>query len=161
VLSPAPEHITDLHTPRPSVAHRCEASAEEEEEEEDLQENTEGHLQIYPEGRAFQCHPGLGTYTLTLPSNREKEKEREGGDRRRSESRLLTEEVEELQRLVHIHRELKVSAEPHLLHHLHECTQCCLCCEHAIIVITVQAPKNMDLNIPRRFLIQTLLELHR
>lgn len=122
--SPPPERITDLQTPRPSVAHRCEASAEEEEEE-DLQENTEGHLQIYPEGRAFQCHPGLGTYTLTLPSNREeKEKEREGGDRqRRIESRLLTEEVEELRRLVHIHRELKVSAKPHLLHHLHKCTR--------------------------------------
>ncbi|KAG7273202.1 hypothetical protein CRUP_018006 [Coryphaenoides rupestris] len=95
------------HLQLAAILTRCEASAEEEEEE-DLQENTEGHLQIYPEGRAFQCHPGLGTYTLTLPAHREKEKEREGGDRRRSESRLLREEVEELRRLVHIHRELKV-----------------------------------------------------
>ncbi|XP_059917149.1 A-kinase anchor protein 13 isoform X1 [Gadus macrocephalus] len=81
---------------------RCETSAE------DIQEGSEGWLQVYPEGRALQCHPGLGTHTLTLPARQEKESEEvERGDGQRGESRLLKGEVEELRRLVQIHREQK------------------------------------------------------
>ncbi|CAL8262799.1 unnamed protein product [Merluccius merluccius] len=68
---------------------------------------SEGCLQIYPEGRAFQCHPGLGTYTLTLPAHQEEREEGEEGEGQRSENRLLKDEVEELRRLVQIHREQK------------------------------------------------------
>ncbi|CAL8357843.1 unnamed protein product [Lota lota] len=78
-------------------------------------EESEGWLHVYPEGRVLQCHPVLGTYTLTLPTHRGKEKEREEGARaegQRSESRVLKDEVEELRRLVQIHREQKEPEQP-------------------------------------------------
>ena len=104
-LNPPPEPSPDLPPPPSSFGvRRCETSAE------GIQEGSEGWLQVYPEGQALQCHPGLGTHTLTLPARQEKESEEvERGDGQRRESRLLKGEVEELRRLVQIHREQKVS----------------------------------------------------
>ena len=140
--NPIPEPSTDLPPPPPSSfgVGRCEVSAE------DIQEDSEGWLQVYPEGLALQCHLGLGTYTLTLPARqgkkkekdkdkkKEKDKREEGvsGDRQRCESRLLKDEVEELRRLVQIHKEQKVRSRylSHMfliLYTFLHCVQCKVC----------------------------------
>lgn len=54
----------------------------------------------------FQHHANLGTYTLTFPGlhRREGEAETQSG-----EDRCLQEEVKELRRLIHLHRDKKAS----------------------------------------------------
>ncbi|XP_074533166.1 uncharacterized protein LOC141796122 isoform X2 [Halichoeres trimaculatus] len=85
----------------------------------------EPQQQVYPEGRAFRHHADLGTYTLTLPALHEGEKEAEPGSREH-----LQEEVEELRRLIHRHRDTQGSSATHTVTHtplhpvcgLHACT---------------------------------------
>ncbi|XP_041652156.1 uncharacterized protein LOC121515446 isoform X2 [Cheilinus undulatus] len=60
------------------------------------------HLVIYPECRVFQRHSDLGTYTLTLPMLHQ----RQEGAETKSQG-PLQEEVEELRRLIHLHRDTK------------------------------------------------------
>ncbi|XP_070828035.1 A-kinase anchor protein 13-like [Chaetodon trifascialis] len=65
-------------------------------------------LHFYPEGRVFQHHANLGTYTLTFPGLRQ----REGGvETQSSEDCCLQEEVKELRRLIHLHRDKKGSSD--------------------------------------------------
>lgn len=70
----------------------------------DVQVEPKDQLLFFPGGRVFQHHSNLGTYTLTFPGLREAEAgtERSGGCR-------LQEEVEELRRLIQLHRDKKVS----------------------------------------------------
>ncbi|XP_058500658.1 A-kinase anchor protein 13 isoform X2 [Solea solea] len=72
------------------------------EETGDIQLKPKEQLHFYPEGKVFQRHADLGTYTLTLLGQRQ----REGGADSREDHRLQ-EEVEELRRLIQIHRDAK------------------------------------------------------
>uniref|UniRef100_UPI003AAC7CA6 A-kinase anchor protein 13 n=1 Tax=Centroberyx gerrardi TaxID=166262 RepID=UPI003AAC7CA6 len=71
----------------------------------DLQAEPEDRLHIYPGGRAFQHHPSLGTYTLTLPGHQESVG---GGETESSISCCLQEEVKELRGLIQLHRSKKL-----------------------------------------------------
>ncbi|XP_034541586.1 A-kinase anchor protein 13 [Notolabrus celidotus] len=82
----------------------------------------ESQQQVYPESRVFRHHANLGTYTLTLPALHRKEKRAEPGSREH-----LWEEVEQLRRLIHGHRDTKGSSGvcgPSAATHtsLHACT---------------------------------------
>ncbi|XP_071401894.1 uro-adherence factor A-like, partial [Centroberyx affinis] len=63
---------------------------------------------LYPGGRAFQHHPSLGTYTLTLPGHQESVG---GGETESSRSRCLQEEVKELRGLIQLHRSKKGNSD--------------------------------------------------
>lgn len=72
----------------------------------DVQVETKEQPHFYTEGRVFQHHAKLGTYTLTFPDLHQ----REGGAETKSgEDFCLQEEVKELRRLIHLHRDRKVS----------------------------------------------------
>lgn len=62
-------------------------------------------LHFYPVGRVFQHHANLGTYTLTFPSHHQRDG---GSETQSSEGYCLQEEVNELRRLIHLHRDKKV-----------------------------------------------------
>ncbi|XP_044047786.1 A-kinase anchor protein 13-like isoform X3 [Siniperca chuatsi] len=59
---------------------------------------------FYPEGRVFQHHAELNTYTLTFPGLHQGEG---GADTQSSADCCLQEEVKELRRLIHHHRDKK------------------------------------------------------
>ncbi|XP_038563070.1 A-kinase anchor protein 13-like isoform X3 [Micropterus salmoides] len=70
----------------------------------DVQVETKEQPHFYTEGRVFQHHAKLGTYTLTFPDLHQ----REGGAETKSgEDFCLQEEVKELRRLIHLHRDRK------------------------------------------------------
>ncbi|XP_027134513.1 A-kinase anchor protein 13-like isoform X5 [Larimichthys crocea] len=63
---------------------------------------------FYPEGRVFQHHSTLGTYTLTFPSLHQKEA---GAETQSSQDCCLQEEVKELRRLIRLHRDKKANSD--------------------------------------------------
>nr|XP_029131239.1 A-kinase anchor protein 13-like isoform X2 [Labrus bergylta] len=63
-----------------------------------VEEEPEEQVLSYPEGRVFRRHANLGTYTLTV--------QREEGAEPESREHLQ-DEVEELRRLIHLHRDTK------------------------------------------------------
>ncbi|KAM7003448.1 uncharacterized protein LKV04_004500 [Tautogolabrus adspersus] len=67
-----------------------------------VEEEPKEQVLSYPEGRAFRHHANLGTYTLTLPVLHQRE---EGAEPESREH--LQDEVEELRRLIHLHRDTK------------------------------------------------------
>ncbi|KAI3371769.1 hypothetical protein L3Q82_024322 [Scortum barcoo] len=78
------------------------------------QHETSSNVQVeskehfYPEGRVFRHHENLSTYTLTFPSLHQTEG---GAEAQSSEDCCLQEEVKELRRLIHLHREKKGNSE--------------------------------------------------
>ncbi|XP_059191879.1 A-kinase anchor protein 13 [Centropristis striata] len=61
-------------------------------------------LHFCPEGRVFQHHANLGTYSLTFPGLHQRE---EGAESQSSDECCLQEEVKELRRRIHLHRDRK------------------------------------------------------
>ncbi|XP_051239077.1 A-kinase anchor protein 13 isoform X3 [Dicentrarchus labrax] len=88
------QKLVDLFT-------QCETSP-------NLQVEPKQQLHFYPEGRVFQHHASLGTYTLTFPSLNEREV---GAETQSSEGCCLQEELTELRRLIHLHRNTKGNSD--------------------------------------------------
>ncbi|XP_070763222.1 A-kinase anchor protein 13-like [Enoplosus armatus] len=63
---------------------------------------------FYAEGRVFQHHAELNTYTLTFPSLHQREG---GAETQSSQDCCLQEEVKELRRLIHLHRDKKGNSD--------------------------------------------------
>lgn len=72
----------------------------------DTQVEPKEQLHFYPDGRVFQHHANLGTYSLTFPGRRQREG---GAETDRWGGCCLQEEVKELRRLTEFHGDTKVS----------------------------------------------------
>lgn len=80
--------------------YRYEASS-------DAQLEPKEQLPWYQEGRVFQHYTNLGTYTLTFPSWQHRV---EGAEKDGDESCCIKKEIEELRRLIQLHRDSKVTS---------------------------------------------------
>ncbi|XP_037622082.1 A-kinase anchor protein 13-like isoform X4 [Sebastes umbrosus] len=87
---------------------------------------------FYPEGRVFQHHADLGTYTLTFPGLDQRER---GTETLSSEDLYLQEEVEELRRRIRLHRDKKGNADsPGTIAPTHDLQPC----SNGLSVVTIE-----------------------